>query len=293
VSGGTAALLPAASGRRAREIGFPMPATKLHLLDLGRLTVDDGFFIRGNGCATFSDPSPAANARQVAALAAVIEHPVAGPILFDTGCAQNAATEWPKPAFEAFPVTRYDESHHLDKALEAAGYGIDDIQAVVMSHLHLDHAGGLAHFVGRDIPIYVHEQELREQYYAIATKEDIGAYVPNDLHWQLNWQAISRDEIELFDGLTLRHMPGHTPGSLTLQVDLTNSGTFLFTGDLFHVKDLFEEGLPQGWLNRNSQDWWNSVRWMRHLQKRYHGTMVYGHDATVLEELKATAEFFD
>ncbi|MDQ0381156.1 N-acyl homoserine lactonase family protein [Amycolatopsis thermophila] len=270
-----------------------MSATKLHLLDLGRLTVDDGFFIRGCGCATRSEPAPQASAREVAALAAVVEHPTAGPILFDTGCARDAAEQWPAPAFEAFPVTTYDESHHLDKALEAAGFGIGDIQAVVMSHLHLDHAGGLEHFLGTDVPVYVHEQELREQYYAIATKEDFGAYVPGDLHWQLNWQAISRDEIELAGGVTLRHMPGHTPGSLTMQVDLDNSGTFLFTGDLFHVRDLFEQGLPQGWLNRNSQDWWNSVRWMRHLQKRHDATLVYGHDATVLTELKARAEFLD
>lgn len=270
-----------------------MAATKLHLLDLGRLTVDDGFFIRGNGCATFSEPHPGANAREVAAMAAVVEHPVAGPILFDTGCAQNAATEWPKAAFEAFPVTTYDERHHLDNALAAAGFAIDDIRAVVMSHLHLDHAGGLEHFAGRDIPIYVHEQELREQYYAIATKEDIGAYVPGDLHWQLNWQAVSREEIELCDGVTLRHMPGHTPGSLTMQVDLAQAGTFLFAGDLFHIKEVFEQGLPQGWLNRDSQEWWNSVRWMRHLRKRHDATMVYGHDATVLDELKAQAPYFD
>jgi glyoxylase-like metal-dependent hydrolase (beta-lactamase superfamily II) len=271
-----------------------MPGTMLQLLDLGRLTVDTGFFIRGAGCATHSVPAPGADVREVAAIAAVIEHPTAGPILFDTGCARNAAAEWPPPAFEAFPVTSYDESHHLDKALQAAGYDVSDIQAVIMSHLHLDHAGGLEHFVGRDVPIYVHEQELREQYYAIATKEDIGAYVPNDLHWQLNWQAISREEVELFDGITVRHMPGHTPGSITVQVDLANSGPFFFTGDLFHVRDLFENGLPQGWLNRDSQAWWNSFRWMKHLHQRYKpAAMVYGHDASVLEELRATATVFD
>ncbi len=270
-----------------------MKGTKLSLLDLGRMDVDDGFFIRGCGAATFSHPEAPSQLRHCAVIATVIEHPKAGPILFETGCAQNAREEWPAPAWEAFPRNVYEERHHLDKALEAAGYGIDDIKAVVMGHLHLDHAGGLEHFRGKNIPIYAHEQEIREHYYAVATKEDIGAYVPGDLDWQLNWQAISREEIELFEGITLRHMPGHTPGLMTMQVDLHNSGTFMLTSDLFHVRDLFEQGIPQGWLGRDSHSWWRSYRWMKLLQQRYDATMVYGHDATVLEELQRQAASFD
>jgi metal-dependent hydrolase (beta-lactamase superfamily II) len=62
---------------------------------------------------------------------------------------------------------------------------------VVMGHLHLDHAGGLEHFRGKDIPIYAHELEIKEHYYAVATEEDPHGYVPGDLNWQLNWQPIA------------------------------------------------------------------------------------------------------
>ena len=156
---------------------------KLSLLDLGRLDVDDGFFIRGATAAVQSSPHPAYERRRVAVVAAVIEHPQAGPILFDTGCAQNADADWPAPAWDAFPRTVYDDQHHLDNALAAAGYGIGDIRAVVMGHLHLDHAGGLENFAGSGIPIYAHELEIKQHYYAVATKEDIGAYLPGDLNW--------------------------------------------------------------------------------------------------------------
>ncbi|NMH95744.1 N-acyl homoserine lactonase family protein [Pseudonocardia acidicola] len=270
-----------------------MAGTKLSLLDLGRIDTDDGFFIRGCNAAVQSNPRPQYERRRVAVIAAVIEHPTAGPLLFETGCAQNARQEWPELAWDAFPVNVYEEQHHLDKALEAAGYGIDDIQAVVMGHLHLDHAGGLEHFRGKDIPIFAHELEIKEHYYAVATKEDIGAYVPGDLHWELNWQPIHRDETELFEGITVRHMPGHTPGLMTMQVQTRNSGHFILTSDLFHVRDLFEQGLPQGWLGRDSHAWWRSFRWTQQLQRRYDATMVYGHDASVLEELQAQAKYFD
>jgi glyoxylase-like metal-dependent hydrolase (beta-lactamase superfamily II) len=88
-------------------------------------------------------------------------------------------------------------------------------------------------------------------------------------------------------------MPGHTPGLLTMQVETQNSGHFLMTSDLFHVRDLFEQGLPQGWLLRDSAAWWRSFRWAQQLQKRYDATMVYGHDASTLEELQAQAKSFD
>ena len=64
--------------------------SKISLLDLGRMDVDDGFFIRGATAAVQSNPHPAYERRRVAVVAAVIEHPQAGPILFETGCAQNA-----------------------------------------------------------------------------------------------------------------------------------------------------------------------------------------------------------
>jgi glyoxylase-like metal-dependent hydrolase (beta-lactamase superfamily II) len=271
-----------------------MTGIKVSLLDLGRMDVDDGFFIRGHNAAARSNPHPRYDRRHIAIVAAVIEHPAVGPILFDTGCRQHAKDEWPDQVWDLFPLAPYGEEHHLDSALEAAGYGVDEIKAVVISHLHLDHAGGLEHFRGTDVPIYAHELEIKEHYYAVATKEDVGGYLPIDLNWQLNWQPIHRDETELLDGVTLRNMPGHSPGLLTMQVETQNSGHFMLASDQYHVRDLFEQdGLTQGWLARHSQDWHRSHRWMKQLQKRYDATMVYGHDASVLEQLKAQAEQFD
>jgi glyoxylase-like metal-dependent hydrolase (beta-lactamase superfamily II) len=270
-----------------------MVGIKVSLLDLGRMDIDAGFFIRGCNAATQSDPHAQHARRRVAVVAAVIEHPVVGPILFDSGCAQHAEEEWPEQAWDLFPLTRYEDEHHLDRALNAAGYGVDEIKAVVMSHLHLDHAGGLEHFRGTDVPVYAHEIEIKEHYYAVATKED-GAYLSNDLHWELNWQPIHREEVELFDGITVRNMPGHSAGLLTMQVETRNSGHFMLTSDHYHVRELFEQnGLTQGWLGRDSRAWHRSHRWMKQLQKRYCATMVYGHDAAVLEQLKAQSKQFD
>src|SRR5260370_30349016 len=96
---------------------------KLSLFDLGRMAVDDGFFIRGATAAVQSNPHPAHERRHIAVVAAVIEHPQAGPILFDAGCVQNAEQQWPAPAWEAVPRNIYNDEHPLDNAATAAGCG--------------------------------------------------------------------------------------------------------------------------------------------------------------------------
>lgn len=43
-----------------------------------------------------------------------------------------------------------------------------------MGHLHLDHAGGLGLFKDLGTPIWVHEKELKNALYSVATGADLG-----------------------------------------------------------------------------------------------------------------------
>jgi glyoxylase-like metal-dependent hydrolase (beta-lactamase superfamily II) len=119
-----------------------------------------------------------------------------------------------------------------------------------MGHLHLDHAGGLEHFVGTSVPIYVHEAELKHAFYSVATKTDFGVYLPHYLSFDLNWQAFTGDYLEVAQGINLRHAPGHTPGLVIMQVNLANSGTWICTTDMYHVHENFEDSVSQSRSSR-------------------------------------------
>ena len=259
---------------------------KLYPLDLGSIEYDEGFPLAGAGVSTLSAPDPAAARRKVAIIGALIDHPAIGPVLFDTGAAPNAKEIWPPQVFELFAITEYAEQHRLHNAVAEAGYSLDDVRAVVLSHLHLDHAGGLEFFRGRDVPIYVHGDELRNAFYAVATGEDLGAYLPHYLDFSFNWQPLDGDRVELFEGFTLHRLPGHTPALLGLQLDLSNSGTFFLTSDQFHLRDNYEQGRPLGWLLRDHSAWWRSYRFTRRLVERTGARLLFGHDREVLAELK-------
>ncbi len=265
---------------------------KLHLLDLGSIDYDEGFPLVAAGASTASEPAPVSPRRRVAIIAGLIEHAKVGPVLFDTGASANFKQLWPPVVQELFPITIYEQANHLDAAVQAAGYGLDDIKAIVLSHLHLDHAGGLEFFRGRDVPVYVHADELKNAFYVVATGQDLGPYIPHYLDFSFNWQPIDGDQIELFDGFNLHRLPGHTPALLGLQLDLANAGTFVLTSDQFHLRDNYEGPAPLGWLLRDHEAWWRSYRKVKMIAERTDAKLVFGHDADVLAQLKQE-RFYD
>lgn len=94
-----------------------------------------------------------------------------------------------------------------------------------------------------------------------------GVYLPKDLDFDLNWKVFYGDFLEIAPGINLRHSPGHTPGLCIMQVNLRDSGTWIFTTDQYHVIQNYEADAPQGWLARDHDDWIRSHQMIKALQK--------------------------
>lgn len=168
---------------------------------------------------------------------------------------------------DAFSRVEYTKDQELPAQIAKTGHDIKDVTAVIMGHMHLDHAGGLENFKGTDVPIYIHEKELKHAWFSVATKSDLGVYLPKDLSLDLNWKAFHGPFLELAPGINLRHAPGHTPGLCIMQVNLKESGTWIFTTDQYHVFENYESGVPQGWLARDHDDWVETDQMIKSLQK--------------------------
>ncbi|EMF09517.1 Metallo-hydrolase/oxidoreductase [Sphaerulina musiva SO2202] len=253
--------------------------TKLWLLHCGNLEADEGWFMRGAGTTTASNPTQIAPRRKAVIISVLIEHPTEGLILFETGGGDNYPEVWGAPLNDIFARVDYSPEHELPAQIKKTGHDIKDVKAVIMGHMHLDHAGGLENFKGTEVPIYIHEKELKHAWYAVATKSDLGVYLPKDLSLDLNWKAFHGPFLEFAPGINLRHAPGHTPGLVIMQVNLKESGTWIFTIDQYHVHENWESGIPQGWLARDHDDWVESDQMIKALQKRTNAKMVFGHCA--------------
>ncbi|GKZ39787.1 hypothetical protein AbraIFM66950_001202 [Aspergillus brasiliensis] len=271
-----------------------LPAgSKLWLLDLGTLDIDASYVLSGANVPRSNQPPQTHETRQCLMIAALLYHPDVGLILFDTGSCEDIITSWDKEFIECAPRTWVKDIHSLPAAVKATGAGeITDIKAVVMSHLHLDHAGGLEHFFGTDVEIWCHEQELKNAFLASATGYDGGLFRPDYLRADLlNWKTVSEQVVELWAGVTLHMCPGHTEGFLVVELTFQVSGTVVLTGDMFHVKENYEEGRPQGFLMRDYNTWHRSRDYVRRLVQRTNAKVCLGHEKSYFDRFVKSPGF--
>lgn len=202
--------------------------------------------------------------------------------------------KWGAPITDIFPRTEYFESQKLPAAIKATGNDIRDIKAIIMGHLHLDHAGGLEHFIGTDVPIYTHEEEFKHACWAVATGADLGVYMGHYIDLEkLNWKTFNESTLDLFQGISIHHLPGHTPGLCGLQINLEKDGTFIWTTDQFHVKENYEIGHPHGGLARDHNSWYRSLSLIRRLQLLFDAKLIFGHDKEVGMGYKLAKEYYE
>jgi glyoxylase-like metal-dependent hydrolase (beta-lactamase superfamily II) len=213
-------------------------------------------------------------------------------ILFDTASHPRAMSErWPQGQREKTPYHCPPEQELLPSLLRL-GLSPDDIDIVVASHLHEDHAGGLEFFP--QSTIYVHENEIKNTLLLHATtpEESMGAYIGRDIdQWlaaQLHWEVVESDseDREIAQGVRLLNFgPGHTYGMLGLLVALPRTGNIILCSDA--IMSAVNYGPPIQ-LNGFPYDSLGIVRTTRRvhaLADRHRAQVWFGHDQAQFETL--------
>ncbi|KAH8810595.1 metallo-beta-lactamase superfamily protein [Xylogone sp. PMI_703] len=239
--------------------------SKLWLLDLGILHCDASGLLSGTNVFNPRLPPQPHERRYLIMISGLIHYPGVGLILFDVGSCEDVIKNWTREIIECTPRTWEKSINGLPEAIKAIGAGeIKDVKAVVLSHLHMDHAGGLEHFFDTDVEIWCHESELKNAFWANVLR--------------LKWRTISEPSYEIWQGVTLHRCPGHTEGSIVMELTLEIQGTVLLTGDLFHIKENYEIRIPHGSLMRDFNGWHRSRECVRHLAKKKNAKVLLGHE---------------
>lgn len=122
----------------------------------------------------------------------------------------------------------------LEEALKARNLGPEDIDLIVMTHAHWDHAQNFDRFP--NAPMLLHPAErayaLKPHPNDWATPAWTGAAM--ETHPKI--QEVTEGD-ELARGVTIFEMPGHSPGSIALLVD-TDDGIAGLTGDALHFAEI-------------------------------------------------------
>ncbi len=195
------------------------------ILPVGKFDVD----------ATVLDPSTAPGHRfAIPVYAYLIETPN-GLVLFDTGCSNSCRVSPQQLLGDEFSqvlVPDLSPEDMIPSQLGRLGFALDDIDLVINSHLHFDHAGGNQQFSH-------HRFMIQEQEWDAMAKDPAQYLDPAA-------SAIDRTQLTLLNGdtvveagVTLVSTPGHTLGHQSLFIE-TSTGPVLITSDAVYTREQFD-----------------------------------------------------
>lgn len=198
-------------------------AVQLYAFTCGYLTIPLGFMLAGaKGLITVPIPSY------------LVIHPK-GRVLFDTGLHVHSQADPQGYAGEMlakYHTFHYGPGEEVTARLQALQIGPEQIDIVVNSHLHFDHAGGNTQLTNADIVV-----QRREVDHAKAIGDAQG-YLTKD--WDTGQRLRTVDgEHDLFSDGEVVCLPtyGHTPGHQSLRVRTELGGEFILCGDACYLKD--------------------------------------------------------
>jgi N-acyl homoserine lactone hydrolase len=159
-------------------------------------------------------------------------------ILFDTGLSPRAVPG----LLRNDPLARFSEADLLVRRLDGIGLEPGDVDVVVLSHLHYDHAGGAFLFPGSEIA--VQQDEYSYAHYPAGFLATYYYKKNFDLPEQ-RWRLLDGDA-EIVPGVTVLRSEGHTPGHQSLLVELPESGPVILAGDCCYWQESIDKEIPPG-----------------------------------------------
>jgi N-acyl homoserine lactone hydrolase len=179
----------------------------------------------------------------------LVEHPGAGLVLIDTGLHPSVAVK-PRENFGrvtllAFRDLQMDAGQALPAQLRERGFDPPAVKAVVMTHLHVDHASGISEFPGATFLV------SRAEWHAAADQGPTHGYVRRQFDHAFDYRLLDFEataspvmsfsgfarSFDVFGDGSLRvvYTPGHTLGHMSV-VLRTARGEVLVAGDAMYLR---------------------------------------------------------
>lgn len=258
--------------------------TRVSIIACGSMSVDITWLLLAPGRAMRSRYNRHEPAEWVhaASYCVLVETPE-GRLLWDTSIPRDWEERWePMGANDYFPYDHVSEEEYFDSRLTELGLAPGDIDYVVFSHLHYDHAGNAKLF-----------QDTGAKLVCSAAEKDFALGFDGVFkggHLKSDYEGLQLDTLtgdtQFLPGVTFLQTPGHTPGSMSMQVDLPDSGTMIFTGDAIFLGDSYGPPTVPPVTVDDLDAFYASVEKIRSIAEKTDATVVFGHDADQISRLR-------
>lgn len=196
--------------------------------------------------ASVLDPTQSLGHRLLIPVYAYVIRTANGLILFDTGCSRDCQVrprELLGDEFSQVLVPKLTAEDLIPAQLTRIGFSVQDVDLVINSHLHFDHAGGNQEFPHHRFMIQKAEWE--------ALAKDKDQYLdPAASTIDVTRLSLVTGDTVVDTGVSLISTPGHTLGHQSLWVE-TSNGPLLITSDAVYTREQFNPDQVGASTDRN------------------------------------------
>jgi len=208
-------------------------------------------------------------------------------ILIDTGMHSNHITDpsitFRNTALEGAirPIMTGHDS--LLYRLSEIGFKPEDINIVINTHLHFDHAGNNYLFPNARFIV-------QHDHFNYAVNNPISFphqyFLLDNLHYDL-----INGEIDLLPGIKIIRSPGHTVGMQTVILKLTRSGIIILASDAISFKEHLEKNIWNGYEDPVNAKV-SGLR-LEEFRREENGRIFFGHDPDQWDEINKSPQYYE
>jgi glyoxylase-like metal-dependent hydrolase (beta-lactamase superfamily II) len=229
----------------------------------------------------------------------LVHHPGVGPILIDTGLHPSIASD-PRDNMGRVGSRLFEleAGNDVPAQLRDRGLSAKEIQVVVLTHLHLDHASAISEFPNATFVVSKPEWEAATDKPSI-----LKGYRPAHYDFAFDYATVDfgADYVESYgpfgrtvdlfgDGtVRLAFTPGHTFGHMSVLLKLPRRDFVVLADVAYYWRQL--EGGPEPYPAADRHLWRRSVKEVQAYRKAYpYALVVPGHDPEFWEKLEKRYE---
>jgi len=265
---------------------------KLYALNTGYLECDKNAVVAFSTIGTKSNPHVENKWIKLPVMAYLIQSDN-GYILYDTGSNPEAMNGyWQKSMRETYPLYQKEEER-LENQLKLCGVKPEDVKTVVLSHMHLDHAGNIHLFPHADV--YVPEEDYKlalVKTHMNPNPETYGGYIKGDMERSVKQYHLINEDFEIEKGIEVICLPGHTPNLLGLVVHL-DTQTIILPQDCIYTSEIYGSPAKMSGFVYDTISFYKSIEKVRKLAKKYNAKVFPAHDIEFFKTMKLAPEFYE
>lgn len=214
--------------------------------------------------------------------------------ILDLGCDPKGMSEhWPESIKDVNPYYQ-DPDQTMEHQLGILGLEPGDIRTVILSHMHVDHAGYLYLFPHAEV--IVQRKEFAAAFsYAFEQLDQEGhtLYMRRDITAPVDKYTLIDGDYEVCPGVKCISLPGHSAGMMGLELRTEHFGICLFVRDAAYIPANYgPPSVPSSFMD-NLEEYCQSHEKIRAWEKETGGRIIMSHYKEQWESMKHAPDYYD